>query len=297
LLHDERRIPLARIVLHGVLHDRWCRRRLLVKDRSAIPLSRCGLWLLAVATAGCTVVPAPVAGPGLSQGVGPGITWSVGWSRAHARIADAKGVEREIEGNGAHGWGDPDPWASGLHFFVPSQASLHLGSQPWDGGLYAGWRRVGLMSRLRLLSLAERATTSFAVAGNVHWRGHAYDGSAALEQTVPLLPRFQLLLRAGVGGGRRDFAIRMPADLDSTFGRDNTVGAAHLDLLRDDLRLEPVVALVWDQHVTLSFQPYHVLLTGAPRDVTCVDCAAGVRLLEFRESSGFAVAVTAVGQW
>jgi hypothetical protein len=204
------------------------------------------------------------------------------------------GREREIEGNGAHAWGDDDPDATRYQFPVPSMLSLHLGRPWWDGGAHAGWRRFGVTGRLRLFSIAEGATTSLALAANTHWRADAYDGSAALEQTVPLAWRLQLLLRAGVGGGRRNFAIVMPFDLDTTAGHDNTIGAAHLDLYRYDVRFEPVVGLVWRERLTLSVQPYTVLKHGGPQQVTCGLCVSGVRLLEFQESSGFAVALTLV---
>jgi len=232
-----------------------------------------------------------VLAPGLS-GTAPGLTHSVAWSFASARIADAQNVERSIEGNGAHGWGDYEPQATYLHLLVPSTVSLHMGSGLWDGGVHAGWRSFAATTRRQLVTLGPGQTTSLALALAKDWAGVGFNGSLAFEQTVPLEGSMQALLRTGLGAGRRELAIRMPEDLDPTIHNDNTVGAAHLDLYRDDLRFEAVAALAWSQ-ATVSFQPYLVLAHGRPRDVGCTRCSA--RLLEFKESFGFAVALSLRG--
>jgi hypothetical protein len=244
----------------------------------------------------CTAVPAPVYGPGMVRGVGGGANWAVTWSRAHARVADSSGREWSISSNGANAWGDPDGWVTGVQVPIPAAYSLHLAHERWDGGGYAGWRRCGLFGRVRALSFA-RATTSVNLASNIHWRGQAYDATAGLEQTFSLGGRWQLLLRANVGAGRRNLAIQLPQEkaFDPSAGEDNRFGPVpYLDLLRDDLRAEPVIGLDWGGHLTLSVQPYRVLAHGQPRYLGCHGCTEGTRLLEFSEASGFTVALAFV---
>jgi hypothetical protein len=171
-------------------------------------------------------------------------------------------------------------------------ASWHLADQYADGVLFAGWRQYGVGVRFDLAHTQAGATTAVVLSGKGAWGAAAGDGSAAFETTFPMTPRLRALFRLGGGYGRRVLAIEMPRDLDATAGHDNTVGAAHLRLLRDEARLEGLVGIAVGETITLSLQPYWVFQHGAPRDVSCPGCVAGVGLLDFTHSTGLAVAVS-----
>ncbi len=97
----------------------------------------------------------------------------------------------------------------------------------------------------------------------------------------------------GASYGLRDYDIEVPADLDQTAGHDNTIGAAHFDVLRTDVRVEPLVGLILgDGSFILSFQPYFVVARGAIASASCADCLPGVQLLDFTQNFGFALALT-----
>src|SRR5581483_10725759 len=163
----------------------------------------------------------------------------------------------------------------------------------WDTGEYLGWRRVGATARRRLGTTSGGAATSLASAANVHWSLRGLDGSVALEQTIPVNRLVTALLRAGVSYGLRDYDIEVPQDLDQSAGHDNTIGAAHFDILCTDARLEPVVGLILGQgSCILSFQPYYVVARGAIASARCAGCVSGVQLLEFTQNRGVAFALT-----
>jgi hypothetical protein len=248
--------------------------------------------------AGCSTVPPPVVSPISRAPRGEAVTWSVDWGYAQAHIQRPDGSIEAISGNGDSSFGSPDPEATELSFLPPALVSLHQAGVAWDTGEYAGWRRFGGTARARMVTTLGGATTSFASALNVHWSLRGVDGSLALEQSVPLGGAVTLLGRIGTSYGLRDYDIQVPRDLDTTAGHDNTIGAAHFDILRPDLRLEPLVGLVVgaEASLILSFQPYFVLAHGALTSAGCADCLAGVRLVDFTQNVGIAVALTLHGQ-
>ncbi len=221
------------------------------------------------------------------------MTWSTDWGYAHAHIQRPDGTTQTITGNGDHTWGNPDPSVPELEAIVPALVSLHQVTGDWDSGEYAGWRRFGLTARKRLATSAGGAATSVVSALNVHWSLQGVDGSLALEQSIPLHRWVTALLRAGASYGLRDYDIEVPQDLDRMAFQDNTIGAAHFDILRADVRVEPLVGLILgDGSFILSFQPYFVVARGAIASASCADCVPGVQLLDFRQDFGFALAVT-----
>jgi hypothetical protein len=255
------------------------------------------LVLLATAPGACTVVPAPiVAPPGYLASKAPAFTWSVGYAGARARIVDGQGQTRDLSGNGAAAWGDSDSAALPFHLLVPSIVSAHFAETTLDGGAYVGWRRVGGVGRVQLLALPSGAITSATAAANLHWSGAGYDASGGLEQILPVAPWASGLLRLGVGVGRRNFDIQVPHDLDETYGHDAGIGNAHLDVTRDDVRLEGALGLTWLERYTLTAQPFFVVARGAPRDVHCTSCSSTVELVDFQQSFGVAFAFTVVAR-
>jgi len=247
---------------------------------------------LTAAATGCSTVPAPITSP-LSRTYGEAVTWSVDWGFATARVQRPDGTMQVITGNGDSTWGNDDPGATEVEAVVPALASLHQVSGDWDTGEYLGWRRVGLTARWRLATTSGGAATSIASAANVHWSLRGVDGSIALEQTIPISRSVTALFRAGASYGLRDYDIGVPDDLDQSAGHDNTIGAAHFDILRPDARLEPVVGLILGQgSCILSFQPYYVVARGAIASARCADCLPGVQLLEFTQGRGIAFALT-----
>ena len=247
---------------------------------------------LTAAATGCSTVPAPITSP-LSRTYGEAVTWSVDWGFATARVQRPDGTMQVITGNGDSTWGNDDPGATEVEAVVPALASLHQVSGDWDTGEYLGWRRVGLTARWRVATTSGGAETSIASAANVHWSLRGVDGSIALEQTIPISRSVTALFRAGASYGLRDYDIGVPDDLDQSAGHDNTIGAAHFDILRPDARLEPVVGLIFGQgSCILSFQPYYVVARGAIASARCADCLPGVQLLEFTQGRGIAFALT-----
>jgi hypothetical protein len=258
-------------------------------------------WLLAVLAAGshlaCSTVPPPVVAPGPGRPLDGAVTWSVDWGYARAHIQRPDGTVQLISGNGDSTYGNPDPDATALTVPVPALVSLHQWTGDWDTGEYAGWRRFGATARRRVATAAGGATTSIASALNAHWSLQGVDVAVALEQSLPVLPFLTLLGRVGISYGLRDYDIQVPRELDATAGHDNTIGAAHFDLLRPDLRLEPLlgVALGAQSSWVLSFQPYFVVARGSISAAKCTDCVADVRLLDFTQNVGIAFALTLHG--
>lgn len=275
--------------------------RSLLLPRGVIEPSPRVSWLLAVAAlaahAACSTVPPPVVSPVSRAPRGEAITWSVDWGYARAHLQRPDGSIQAISGNGDSTYGNPDPEATQLSLLPPALVSLHQAAGAWDTGEYAGWRRFGGTARVRIATTAGNATTSLAWALNVHWSLRGIDGSLALEQSLPLGGSVSLLGRVGVSYGLRDYDIEVPLDLDSTAGHDNVIGSAHFDILRPDLRLEPLVGLVLgaESSLIVSFQPYFVVAQGAITSAACAQCLPGVRLVDFTQSVGIAVAVTLHG--
>jgi hypothetical protein len=252
------------------------------------------LWIVGlVVAAGCSTVPPPVTSPLSRAAYGNAVTWSVDWGYATARIQRPDGTTQVVTGNGDSIWGNADPDVTKVEAVVPALVSLHQVTGDWDTGEYVGWRRVGLTARKRLATSSGGAATSIASAGNVHWSLQGVDGSIALEQTVPLHRLVTGLFRAGVSYGLRDYDVEVPKDLDQSAGHDNTIGAAHLDILRADARFEPLVGLILGQgSCILSFQPYFVIARGGIASARCADCVSGVQLLDFTQNRGIALAFT-----
>jgi hypothetical protein len=255
--------------------------------------------LLATALGACTAVPPPiVAPPGYVASRAPTVTWSVAYAAARARIVDGQGQTRDIAGNGAAAWGDSDEELLILGFLVPSMVSAHFADRTLDGGGYVGWRRVGVVGRLQLLELPSGAITSATAAASVHWSGVGYEVSGGLEQLVPVAPWAAGLLRLGVGVGRRNFDIAVPHDLDADYANPASggYGNAHLDVTRDDVRLEGALGFAWLERFTLTAQPFFVVARGGLTDVHCSTCTAGVQLVDFQQSFGVALAFTIVAR-
>ncbi|HVV17663.1 MAG TPA: hypothetical protein VHH90_10695 [Polyangia bacterium] len=246
------------------------------------------------ALAGCSTVPPPIVAPASRAARTAALTWSIDYGYAHAHIQRPDGSIQAISGNGDSTWGNPDPEATELTLPMPAAASLHQVTGDWDTGEYAGWRRFGVTARVRLITAAGGAATSIASAMNAHWSLRGVDASLAVEQTLPVARVLTLLGRIGVSYGLRDYDVQVPSDLDASAHHDNTIGAAHFDLLRPDLRLEPVLGVVIGEgsSLILSVQPYFVLRHGAVASPRCADCVADVRLVDFTENAGLAVALT-----
>lgn len=261
--------------------------------RSLSPAGPLVLWIAVTAAVGCSTVPPPVTSPLSRAAYGNAVTWSVDWGFATARIQRPDGTTQVITGNGDSTWGNGDPGATEIEAVVPALLSFHQVTGEWDSGEYLGWRRVGLTVRRLLAVTPGGAATSIVSAGNVHWSVRGVDGSLALEQTVPLHPWVSALFRLGVSYGLRDYDVAVPDDLDQTAGHDNTIGAAHFDILRADARLEPLIGLILgDGSCILSFQPYYVIARGAVSSAECADCVPGVQLLDFTQNRGIAFALT-----
>ncbi len=255
-------------------------------------------WLVAIvavaAQLACSTVPPPVVSPVSRTDRGEAVTWSVDWGYARAHIQRPDGSIQSLSGNGDSTYGNPDPQATVLTVPAPAAVSLHQVMGAWDTGEYAGWRRFGGTARIRVATSQGGATTSFASAVNVHWSFRGVDGSLALEQSLPLGPFVTVLGRVGLSYGLRDYDIEVPRDLDTTAGGDNRIGSAHFDILRPDLRLEPLLGVVLGPKSSLvvSFQPYFVLARGAIASESCADCVANVRLVDFTQNVGIAFALT-----
>ncbi|HVV50828.1 MAG TPA: hypothetical protein VHO06_14275 [Polyangia bacterium] len=241
----------------------------------------------------CSTVPPPVVSPVPRAPLGQALTWSVDWGFARAHLQRPDGSTQAISGNGDNGWGTASADGTALELPIPALLSFHQWSGDWDTGEYAGWRRLGVTARRRLATAAGGAATSLVGALNAHWSFKGLDGGLALEQTIPLGAGVAALLRAGASYGLRDYDLEVPADLDPSAGHDNTIGDAHFDILRADLRIEPAVgAILGGGAVVVSFQPYFVVARGAIDAADCQGCVAGVRLLDFTQDRGLAVAVT-----
>ena len=118
------------------------------------------------------------------------------------------------------------------------------------------------------------------------------DGSLALEQSLPLNGWVTALFRAGGSYGLRDYDIEVPPDLVPS-GPSGGLGDAHFDILRADLRVEPVIGLIFGNgSFILSFQPYFVVARGGIASARCADCVSGVQLLDFTQNRGIALAFT-----
>jgi hypothetical protein len=255
---------------------------------------RLSLWIVGLmAGAGCSTVPPPITSPLSRTSRGSAMTWSADWGFATAHIQRPDGTTQAITGNGDITWGNPDPALSELGAIPPASISLHQVTGDWDTGEYLGWRRFGATARNRLATSAGGAATSIVSTANVHWSFQGMDGSLALEQSLPLNGWVTALFRAGGSYGLRDYDIQVPADLDQSAGHDNTIGAAHFDILRTDLRVEPVVGLIFGNgSFILSFQPYFVVARGGIVSARCADCLSGVQLLDFTQNRGIALALT-----
>jgi hypothetical protein len=250
--------------------------------------------VVVAALAGCSTVPPPIVSPASQAARSAAVTWSIDYGYARAHIQRPDGSIQSISGNGDSTWGNPDREATELTLPVPAAGSLHQVTGNWDTGEYAGWRRFGVTARTRLLTATGGATTSLAAALNAHWSLRGVDVSLAVEQILPAGRFLTLLGRIGVSYGLRDYDVQVPSALDTTAGHDNTIGAAHFDILRPDLRLEPVLGFVFgaSSSVILSFQPYFVVGRGAIASASCADCIAGVRLVDFTQDVGVALALT-----
>ncbi len=251
------------------------------------------VWIVGLTAAtSCSTVPPPVTSPLSRTSRGNAMTWSADWGFATARIQRPDGTTQVITGNGDSTWGDPDPSLSQLGALVPAAVSLHQVKGDWDTGEYLGWRRFGVTARDRLATTAGGATTSIVSALNAHLSLRGVDGSLALEQSVPLNRWVTALFRAGGSYGLRDYDVEVPRDLVPS-GPPSGLGDAHFDILRADLRVEPLVGLIFgDGRLILSFQPYFVVARGGIASARCADCVAGVQLLDFTQNRGIAFALT-----
>jgi len=252
-----------------------------------------GVWAVCLtATAGCSTVAPPVTSP-LSRTIyGNAMTWSADWGFATAHIQRPDGTTQVITGNGDSTWGDPDPSLSEVGAIFPALVSLHQVKGDGDTGEYLGWRRFGVTARERLATSAGGATTSLVSTLNVHWSLQGVDGSLALEQSVPLNRWMTALLRAGASYGLRDYDLEAP-DLSPKSGPPSGFGEPHFDILRTDVRVEPLIGLIFgDGSLILSFQPYFVVARGGLVSARCADCVSGVQLLEFTQNRGIAFAFT-----
>lgn len=245
----------------------------------------------------CTALPAPVIAPGSRVlAANPSLTWAVAMDEGKATISDEAGRVREIKGNTAHPWGNPDPLGTYLGIVMPAIGAFHHGREAWDIGGHAGWRRFGLGGRLRLIGENTGPLQVLTyVSGNKHWTSEAVDGSWGLEFFVSDGRPLAGLFRIGLGAGKRRLAVQVPENLDSTAGLDNQVGAAHFGFFRQDLRLEGTLGIAAGRVVTVSWQPHWVLAHGDLTDVSCGACVKGVQLLGFRQNFGFTLALTLTG--
>ena len=265
--------------------------------RLVLSPSRLALRIAGLAVAaGCSTVPPPVTSPLSRTAYGNAITWSADWGYAHARVQGPDGTTQMITGNGDSTWGSPDPSVPELEAIVPALISLHQVKGDWDTGEYLGWRRFGLTARKRLETSAGGATTSLVSSINAHWSLQGVDASLGLEQSIPLNRWTTALFRAGASYGLRDYDVEVPQNLSSTPAMgppSGGLGEPHFDILRTDVRVEPLVGLIFGEgSLILSFQPYFVVARGGIASASCADCAPGVLLLEFTQNFGFALALT-----
>lgn len=261
--------------------------------RSLRSPGRLAAWIVGLtAINSCSTVPPPVTSPLSHTTYGNAMTWSVDWGFAAAHIQLPDGTIEKITGNGDSTWGDPDPSLSELGAIAPALISLHQVRGDWDTGEYVGWRRFGVTARARLATSAGGATTSLVSGLNVHWSLQGVDGSLALEQSLPLTRWMTALFRAGGSYGLRDYDVEVPPDLVPR-GPPSGFGNAHFDILRTDVRVEPLVGLIFGEgSFIMSFQPYFVVARGGIASARCADCAAGVQLLDFTQNRGIAFAFT-----
>lgn len=98
--------------------------------------------------------------------------------------------------------------------------------------------------------------------------------------------------------GRRNFDIQVPHDLqfDKGLPSGGQYGNAHLDVTRDDVRIEGALGFAWLERFTLTVQPFFVVGRAGTRDVHCSDCTPGVQLVDFQQSFGLALAFTVVAR-
>jgi len=255
--------------------------------------TRFAVWIVGLTVAaGCSTVPPPVTSPLSHTAYGNAMTWSVDWGFATAHIQRPDGTTQVITGNGDSTWGAPDPSLSEIGAVFPALVSFHQVRGDWDTGEYLGWRRFGVTARDRLATSAGGATTSVVSTLNVHWSLQGLDGSLALEQSLPLNRWVTALFRAGGSYGLRDYDIDVPADLTPS-GPPSGIGDAHFDILRADVRVEPLVGLIFGEgSVILSFQPYFVVARSGIVSARCADCVPGVQLLDFTQNRGIAFAFT-----
>ena len=255
------------------------------------------LGLLGALVGGCTIVPPPVLAPRSRPPSPVAITWAAAWGAGHAHARRPDGTIATLSGNTALGWGQENATAPILEgVLLPAMLSLQTGEGSWDASAYLSWRRAGVTGRRRLATTPGGAATSVVSSLNAHWTLKGVDGSVALEQSLPANHWATPLFRLGVSAGLRDADIQVPDDLDRTAGRDNTVGVAHFDILRTEVRVESVFGLsVGEGRFVLSVQPYFVVARGHIWDVSCALCVAGVELLDFTHDRGFAVAFTMQG--
>lgn len=214
------------------------------------------VWIVGLtAITGCSTVPPPVTSPLSRTTYGNAMTWSVDWGFATAHIQRPDGTTEKLTGNGDSTWGDPDSSLSELGAIAPASVSLHQVSGDWDTGEYLGWRRFGVTARARLATSAGGATTSLVSGLNVHWSLQGVDGALALEQSLPLSRWMTVLLRVGGSYGLRDYDVEVPPDLMPR-GAPSGFGNAHFDILRTDVRLEPLVGLIFgDGRSSCRFSP------------------------------------------
>ncbi len=174
---------------------------------------------------------------------------------------------------------------------VPALLSFHVAGPAGDYGLILGWRQVGASGRLRLIETSRGALFSIAGAAKGAGTGKAGDLSGAFEVMSPERGGWRGIARLGLGVGRRQYDVLVPDDL-SLHG-DNFAPVGHLEVFRSDLRVEALIGLaVAGGRLTLSVQPFWVLIRGAVAEAQCEACVAGVSLLDFSLDRGIAFAIT-----
>jgi len=247
-------------------------------------------WAALGTGGGCSTIPTPVISPGARAPLGGALTWAGAWGRARATIRRPDGSSATIAGNGDNMYGsNRDAAGSAL---APAALSAHQAAGEWDGTEYVNWLRFGAAARRRLLLTPNGAMTSVVVTGNAQWRLNALDGSLALEQTVPVGARVSAIFRLGGSYGLREYNIDLPHDLESTLANGPFGTTGHWNLRRADARVEPLAGVILADALGLTFQPYFTVAHGDVRDARCVDCVPGIELLDYKQSWGFAVALT-----
>jgi hypothetical protein len=258
-------------------------------------LSRTARVVLAAlcATLGCATVPAPITAPEPPSAHSFGLTFATDWGFARATILRPDGSTQVISGNGDNSWGESDAAPTGLAMLVPAVASFHLYGPRGDAAFFAGWRQLGVTSRLMLAGRPGGLLSSLILTAKGGWDASSGDAGAGYELILPVASGARLVGRLGFSWGRRSYDLQVPTDLDPTAYHDASIGNAHLKLFRTDGRVETALGVMSNGgHFIVSVQPYWVAFRGPTRDVSCVSCADGVSVLDFTLEGGFAVALT-----